>query len=437
MPRFYRRTRLLVAGLGLASFFALPVVALANGPHAAPDPNSPWMQHSKSILEDAVQGPPPKWTQPEVTERQRRWARDIMERTQVTQREGRGEGAAAARAMFPDVKWPEGKGVATPDAIEPDPDATRVFLTLGDDQAGRELFVDQLESLAGRENIQVVLRGLPSGTRRIGELMRVLADITQKIEGAPPVLLDPKRFTKAGVDVAPTVVFYRDGEALARITGSLEIGYLKSRIADGQRGDLGTRGPVYPIAERDLMSVIRDRWANIDWQAQKKKAVKEYWEAYTPTRLPQAEELRETTIDPSIVVARTIRAPNGQVIARKGEHINPLETVPFTGAVIAFDGGSPQQVEVAGRLAEQARMDGLRPILVTQGMPGDAPGFKALERLNQTLGSRVYLLDAQIVDRFDLQSLPAEVRGGETLFHVREVPPDTVIGTSSKGEGDE
>ncbi|MCO6441024.1 MAG: hypothetical protein J5I81_08060 [Nitrococcus mobilis] len=392
----------------------------AGGTTAAPDPNAPWMHRCQAIIEQAVQADEPDWVRPEITERQRRWARKILEHTQPMLEKGR------------------------PDSPAPDPDngnaasnadvgTVRVFLTLGENDADRRRFVNQLRALAGRENVEVVLRGLPRGMRRIGELIGLLADITEPIDNAPPVMLHPERFRQADVEVSPTVVFYRDGAPLARIAGSLEIAWLRARVEAGHRGRLGIRGQVHAIAERDLMSVIRERWASIDWKKIKRQAIRDYWHAYEPTALPEAREPRVSTVEPSIVVARTLRTPEGRVIARKGQRINPLALVPFTGAIIAFDGRSPEQIAVAGLLAERVRADGLRAILLTQGLPGGGePSFKALARLERTLGARVYLLDTRAVERFDLQALPALVRTRGTVFKVRELPPAATPARLSK-----
>lgn len=412
-------------GLSLA-VFTPPV--FASDTAQAPDPSGPLIQHSKSIIEQALDQGDSAWAKPEITERQREWARQIAEMTDI-KLNGDGPGVKEARAMFPGVDkvFQRGDRKNNQASIVSNRDAVRVFLTLGKGEEGQRRFVDQLRALAGMKNVTVLLRGLPAGTRRIDELIRRLAMITKTVPGAPPVSLDPERFRKAHIEAAPTVVFYRDDAPIARISGSLEISYLKARVKDGRRGTLGQRGEIYPIAERDLMSVIRKRWASIDWEAAKRQAIQGYWQAYTPPALPEATEPRTATTDPSIIVARTIRAPDGQVIARKGQHINPLAIVPFTGAIVAFDGRAPKQVRLAGLLAKRAWADGLRAILLTQGLPGDKPGFDALERLEHTLGAKVYLLDAQMIQRFNIQALPATVRSRGSVFITREFNPDDTL----------
>src|SRR5699024_1668615 len=115
---------------------------------------------------------------------------------------------------------------------------------------------------------------------------------------------------------------------------------------------------------------IRQRLAKLDWQKMKKQAIEHYWHTYAPPTLPTATAPKMFHVDTSIVMARTIRAPGGDIIARKGQRINPLATVPFTGALIAFKGDNKTQVQLARQLAKTARREGLRPIMLTQGLPG-------------------------------------------------------------------
>lgn len=401
-PRRFPRTPSRVVSAIAAGLYAAAIsVAHASGPATIPDPNAPWLRHSQSILQRAVQAPAPDWAKPKITEEQREWARKIMSQTQLRLQS-------------------KHKPLTSP-ATAADAVMIRVFLTLGKGESGRARFKHQVEALASRDNVVVELRGLPKGVRRIDQLITLLRSITHSIDNAPPIELAPKRFRQAGIGVAPTVVFYRNDKPVARLTGSLEIDHLKHQIQSGRRGRLGVRGETRVITERDLMSVIKERWAKIDWAAEKKKAIEHYWQQYQPTQLPKADKFKRFTINPTVVVAHTIRGPDGRVIARKGERVNALARVPFTGEIIAFDGRQSEQVKLAKRLADQARAEGLRPILLTQGLPGK-PGFDALDDLGRQVGARVYLLDNRVTGRFHLAHLPAVVRSTGTVFEVRELP---------------
>lgn len=407
-----------VAALATLLLFwaALSTLAPVFAASPAPSPDEPWVQQSRRILDQATQTPLPDWAKPEITAQQREWARKIMEMGRKD-----AENAMAQR---------EPRALSTPQ-----PEEIRVFLTLGKGETGRARFRRQIEALVGQANVEVELRGLPEGVERIDQLIGLIRHLVVGIDNAPPINLAPEQFRENKVSVAPTVVLYQNGAAVARLSGSLEIGYLKRAVRDGWRGRLGVRGDTWLIAERDLMDIIRERWAKIDWAAKKQQAIDGYWARYQPTRLPKAREFKAFTIDPSIVVAQDIRTPDGTVIAHRGERVNALAQVPFTGEIIAFDGREHEQVDLAGKLASIARSEGLRPILLTQGLPGE-PGFDSLAELQQRVGARVYLLDARVTGRFHLSHLPATVRSAGQVFEIRELPPKDTLSQIASAEED-
>src|SRR5699024_6871528 len=130
--------------------------------------------------------------------------------------------------------------------------------------------------------------GLGPNMTTINDLMHLMAGIEKGLDGAPPVSLAPMMFTKLGITSAPTVVYYDHGNPVARLEGSLEIDWLKDEVANGKTGDLGSRGPSHEIAERNLMDVIRERWAKINWAKKKQEAINNFWSHYDFTDLPQA-----------------------------------------------------------------------------------------------------------------------------------------------------
>lgn len=307
----------------------------------------------------------------------------------------------------------------------------KVYATLGTNHHDRRQFIQKVEALVPYNHVKVLLRGLPEGMHSITDLMRFMVHTVRTIKGAPNVLLAPLQFRKENITAAPTVIYYRDGKSLARIEGSLEIAWLKRQVRQGKRGYLGQRGNVHNIAERNLMAVIKERWARVNPKKMRKKAINRFWSHfYSPTSLPQAEESKRFKVDPAYVVGRTIKTPRGKVIARKGEVVNPLEIKPFPGAIIAFNGDKPKQVRIANLLIEKARRAGLAPIIVvTQGLPGDEPSFKALNKLEGKITAQIFFLKDRLVQRFHLTALPAIVRADNGVFVVHQINPKHALRT--------
>lgn len=446
-PTMFASRYVVPAAVALGVFMATGTAFAAQADQAAPmpAPDEPWMQHSADIMQRVLESENSVDPDSRITDEQRRWAQQIMDRTQQQLDSGDHSAAAVAEVMLPgehDAKAGTGASAAaiaaqTNDADQPEY-TVRVFTTLGEGAAGKDRFIDQIQALAGVANVKVLLRGLPEDMHYINNLMGYLGGVTRSVEDAPPILLAPKKFKQAGIDTAPTVVFYKDGQALARITGTLEIDWLKTQVEKGERGMLGARGPAHDIAERNLMALIRERWEAIDWAKKKEQAKAAYWDSYDATQLPTAKTSRRFTVDPSIIVARTIKTPRGRVVAHKGQRVNPLDVVPFTGAVIAFDGSDPEQVKLAAALVGKVRAEGLRPLPVTQGLPDNEPGFNAQAKLQRMLNAKIYLLDERVIDRFELEALPAVVRGEGGVFVIHEIEPKAALAELARtGDSDE
>ena len=124
--------------------------------------------------------------------------------------------------------------------------------------------------------------------------------------------------------------------------------------------DLGVRGATWPIAEPDLLDAIaarlealRDAGAFARWEAEAKTRARAHLEA--PPRVPgigPATEDRSRRLDPAVTVARDLAAPDGTVLARAGERVNPLDHVRLSRPLLLVDG--TRDVEVAWALRHPA-----------------------------------------------------------------------------------
>lgn len=139
------------------------------------------------------------------------------------------------------------------------------------------------------------------------------------------------------------------------------------------REDLGAVGPVYPIAEANMLEWIeqqllkRERSGELDQL--KEEAIEQALDSLEnpePTELPTLDYDTVQYHDPSIMAARDIRDHEGQVIVEKGTTVNPLDTITMTREMLFFDGRDRRQVAWARERMEEARDAGKvpRPILV-------------------------------------------------------------------------
>jgi conjugal transfer pilus assembly protein TraW len=124
--------------------------------------------------------------------------------------------------------------------------------------------------------------------------------------------------------------------------------------------DLGQHGPVYSIAEPDLLVSIASTLAakqksgelarlSAQMQARAIQSVK------SPPPVPGLTATVTAAVryfDPSIEVAEDIKDSHGRLIAPAGKRVNPLDVISMTRQLLFFDGRDPRQVRFAKALVD-------------------------------------------------------------------------------------
>jgi len=114
--------------------------------------------------------------------------------------------------------------------------------------------------------------------------------------------------------------------------------------------DLGIIAHVYPIAEQNLLTVIRQRMQSLK-NSGELEGLQQQWieqSQQLARRLARvagislASETKRWLFDPSITLARDIRDTQGHVIAHKGA-VNPLDAVSLSQPLLFFDGDDVDQ----------------------------------------------------------------------------------------------
>lgn len=266
----------------------------------------------------------------------------------------------------------------------------------------------------------LVLRGLPQGGKNLGDLVRYLQSINGK--GGPTIIVHPPLFERYDVTVAPTLVYEKDGQALAWARGIINAQWIKRRVErQNASGDLGKWGETTDIAERDLVEEMKSRLAAIDWQAKKEQVIRQYWQKKQFLELPPTRKERIFYLDATYRVQRDFVLPDGKVLARAGDEIDLFKIIPPTFVLVVFDAGDPRQLEWAKKAGKQYATK-LRVKYITTRIPDREHGWKSLENLQNSLDDRVYLLNDQVRERFNLQHVPSLVHyvKKKHRFEVRE-----------------
>ncbi|MBK1700216.1 TrbC family F-type conjugative pilus assembly protein [Thiococcus pfennigii] len=288
----------------------------------------------------------------------------------------------------------------------------------------RSLGAAQLKELfafaADTPRARVVFRGLAED-ESLMDFVRQIHALLAGLDPVPEVVLDPRPFTAAGVDIAPVLLAEGPEGELARVAGLADPLWLRARVLAGERGDLGVRGPVKAVTEPDLIEELKRRLVALDLQALREQALARYWSRVGFEDLPVATEPRTRTIDPTITAPREVRTADGTWLVRAGDTVNPLERLPFSQRLVVFDASDARQVATARRLGREA---GARRVTYLATRLERRLGWEGLSSVEDTLDAPVYLLTPDVRARFALERVPAFVEARGDLFRVAEVPPE-------------
>ncbi len=141
----------------------------------------------------------------------------------------------------------------------------------------------------------------------------------------------------------------------------------------GTAQDLGVIGPVYAIAEPNLMEVILARLREADTSGALAKlqrdarsdAKREVGHPAAVTRVTRTTRPRSFYYDPTIVVPYAITDAEGRVIVSPGTQVNPLDTVSLSKHLLFFDARDAGQIKRARQFLD--RYHGKVKLILTGG----------------------------------------------------------------------
>ena len=182
--------------------------------------------------------------------------------------------------------------------------------------------------------------------------------------------------------------------------------------------DLGVVGPVYPIAEQDMLQTIEQRLTALEASGELtrlKDDAKARYQAYVErpegVQLPRATKNRTYHVDPSVTVPYDIKDHEGRIIHPAGTTVNPLDNITLSKQLLFFDGDDPIQVEWARSMVNG---DPLHIKLILTNGP-----VLALMKEWQV---RLYFDQrGQLAQRFHIQHVPALVASDGGRLKVMEL----------------
>lgn len=273
---------------------------------------------------------------------------------------------------------------------------------------------------AGRQNVVVAFRGLPRGIKTLPEMIRAMHSLSETISTKPEVILDPESFTQFKVTKAPTYIL-KEKNQVTRALGAVSFSYLERRSQETSDDlDLGVKGNVWDIEEKDFVEEMKQRMAGIDFKNKAQDAYSNFWSNRTFHELPKATKDRSFSISPAYKVTRNIRLPKGSLPFEKGQVVNPLDHFDFNQMLIIFDATDPLQVKFAQQQIDDNPF-AMEKLIATK-LDGEK-GWDELARLENGFNRKVFMLDKNFASKFKIEHVPSTVHSDGKKFIVNEFGP--------------
>lgn len=187
-----------------------------------------------------------------------------------------------------------------------------------------------------------------------------------------------------------------------------------------QATNLGTIGPTYPVAEKNLLDVIMARLRAKEASGELKRHELEARDraAYAVNNPRPVDGLRRALaartfyFDPTFTLQSNVVDGTGAVLFPAGTRKNPLEVVSLSKHLLFFDARDPGQVARARELIEHYQGK-VKPILV---------GGSYLDLMKRWNKPVFYDQDGTLVRKFGIAAVPAIVSQEGQRLRIDEVP---------------
>lgn len=274
--------------------------------------------------------------------------------------------------------------------------------------------------LAKKEGAEVYVNGLHPQHKMVNETMMLLREIVQGIEEPPIVRFNPTAFKKYDVNSVPTIL-YRDLDRYIIASGVTSFDWLETEYKNQNESvNYGVTGPVSQVIEKSIIDEMKERMANYDWKAQRKRTIDSFWSRQDYTPLPRATSTEEWLIDPTISASKDISTPRGELIAKQGSVMNPLKGHGVGFTTVIFNATDIKQVEwVSKKLNE---MNTVGQLMLITSQVSKQKGWAHIEALQNQFKQKIFLMPKELASRFQLSALPAVVKTDlqKSMLHVTQ-----------------
>lgn len=285
---------------------------------------------------------------------------------------------------------------------------TLVFISLDmPTELLRRWFATAWRDEAMRKSVVFVVRGWPSDPTGLPQTVQKINSLMLAPTKAANVEVNPTQFESHHITRVPVILHKAANGIWGGVIGdAYGLRGAIARIDKGKGNPPRTDGATWPIAEPDLVQVMEQRIRHYDFAAAAKKAQAAYWGkmASDALNLPESDKTLNYLWNPSVVATQTLRLPNGEVLVKAGQEVNPLKTpLPWTQSYILFDPRHQWQVKAAQQWTAIYR----NVVLMATAMPSTEAGYASMVKY---MGQPVYQANDWVAGRLGVHAVPALVR---------------------------
>ena len=186
-------------------------------------------------------------------------------------------------------------------------------------------------------------------------------------------------------------------------------------------GDLGRVGPVWPVAEPDLLESMRRKAAAkvasggaAKLERELRSHSEQYLHAPPSLNLPRATQSRSWSLDPAVSMPDDLVDAGGRVLVRAGTRVNPLDYRPLSHELVFADAADAEQI---AWLEQKLAASHDAKLVLTGGSPAETA---------KRLGGRAVYFDqnGDLVRALGIREVPTTVVQEQRHLRLRTFGPE-------------
>lgn len=182
--------------------------------------------------------------------------------------------------------------------------------------------------------------------------------------------------------------------------------------------DFGTIGNTFEIKEESFLEMIQRKLAQLDLQKEQEKMTEQAKKSASEPRpvfgITKAKQNRDFIFDPTEVVKKDIKYPNGKIMHKAGTRVNPLDHMDFDRKLYFIDASDESQIKWLKNALKQ-KSEEQKMVILVKGRIFD---------LEEALNQKIYFDQSGfITKKMGIKAVPAmayQNKGGR-IINVSEI----------------